>query len=410
MRLFPVLPTIGLVLLGGLAPSAADPAAKPVTVPVDPKLKAVRPWIEHKDWSVRALAAFELRTRSEPGAVWLATRMLSREENPYAAAMALGVLDGRPRAELVAEGGPPLPDAVLRLLEHAHPIVRSRALRVIQALPPVKLGDDPAAYRSWWTMGRQQLAIEQRRILTALAKAGETKAAQPLAPSTSFESSADDRFYGQIERLRRDGLELCIVMDHTGSMAPVIGAAKAQAVSLLRRLRKYVPSFRAGLVTYDDGARLRLPLTQNEATLKKAFRRVGAGGGADWEEGVDQGIYLALKQEMLGWSRKAQRVLVVVGDAPPHLNDVPRLLRRIQAARVDDMFDQPVIVHTVSTAASRVDFFPQIAKAGHGQHVTLRSTGQLVEELVLLTFGGEYRDRIRAWMAAMDKLRAAERE
>ena len=398
-----------LLLLLFALPLPARASEAPPLPRVHENLKAVGPWIRHKDWSVRALAAFELRKRMEPGAIWLATQMLSAEQNPYAAAMALGVLDGRPRSELVAEGGTHLPPALLRFVEHPHPIVAARAMRILKHIPPVALGDEASAYRSWWKMGRTQLELEQRRILEATkpqANGGE----KGLLPATSFETSSNDRFYGQIERIRRDGLELCVIMDHTGSMASVIGAAKSHAVSMLRRLRRYVPTFRAGLVTYDDGARLRLPLTQNEETLKKAFNRVGAGGGADWEEGVDKGIFLALKQELLGWSRKAQRVLVIVGDAPPHLQDVPRLLRRLRSARNDEMFDHPVIVHTVSTSPGGVDHFPEIAKVGGGQHVALRSAGRLVEELVLLTFGGEYRDRIRAWMAEMDRLRKAERK
>ena len=50
----------------------------------------------------------------------------------------------------------------------------------------------------------------------------------------------------------------------------------------------------------------------------------------------------------------------------------------------------------------------QIARSGHGQHVLLRQTGRLVEELVMLTFVGADRKRIRAWMDEIDALREAE--
>ena len=103
-------------------------------------------------------------------------------------------------------------------------------------------------------------------------------------------------------------------------------AAKAQAVALLRRLAFLVPKVRAGLVTYDDGAHVRTPLTADEDVLFRSFGKVNATGGGDVEEGVDKGIDLALQQKKMGWSKAAQRVLVVIGDAPPHEPDVAAAL------------------------------------------------------------------------------------
>jgi hypothetical protein len=188
-------------------------------------------------------------------------------------------------------------------------------------------------------------------------------------------------------------------------MAPVIGAAVGRARSLVRRLAWLVPGFRAGLVTYDDGARLRVALTHEGRVLERAFRKVGAGGGGDWEEGVDKGIALALRQEVLAWSRKAHRVIVVIGDAPPHAGDVDGLLRRLAAARDDVLYDHPVVVHTVSTEPGGVDHFDAIALAGGGVHVTLRDVARLEEELVALTFGAGYLDRVRPWLAEVSEIR-----
>ena len=103
-------------------------------------------------------------------------------------------------------------------------------------------------------------------------------------------------------------------------------------------------------------------------------------------------------------------MIVVVGDAPPHDGDVPRLLRILGKARTDVLYDEAVVVHTVSTDSLPVLHFHQIALAGGGQHVTLRNTARLVEELVMLSFGGAERERVKAWMAEIDKLRRAEKD
>jgi Mg-chelatase subunit ChlD len=403
-----------LLLAAPAAARAADPARDPRAgaaprVPVHPCLEPLRPWLRDEDWTVRSLAGFELRRHGEPGVVALAAAMLDRETNPYAAAGALGALRGRTHRELVMEGGARLAHALLRWARCEHPTVAAMAREVLARVPPVRLGPDLARYEGWWRVGRAALANEQRVLLEEAARrAPRAPRAKPGRSSTDREPSVDDRFYARLHSLRRDGLELCIVLDHTGSMGPVIGAAKAGAQRLVERLRSFVPRVRAGLVTYDDAPRLRCVLTQDAAALARAFAKVAAGGGGDLEEGVDKGIALALRQERLGWSRKAWRVIVVVGDAPPHEADVPGLLRRLGRARGDVLYDQPVVVHTISTDDLPVPHFQEIARAGGGEHVLLSHVGRLVDELVLLSFGGSERKRVRAWLSEIDALRAAD--
>ena len=165
-----------------------------------------------------------------------------------------------------------------------------------------------------------------------------------------------------------------------------------------------MPSFRVGLVTYDDGARLRVPLTQSADELQKGLDMVAAAGGGDYEEGVDKGLYLAQRPEQLGWSRRAHRLAVVVGDAPPHEGDVAPLLKRLVAASEDELFDHPFVVHTVSTDPAGVPHFGSIARAGRGAHVTLVRTDLLAQELVLLTFGARHRALAEAWLEDVERL------
>jgi hypothetical protein len=410
LRLGALLAAVALACAPGRTAAGAEGAKAPPAVPVHESLRPLRPWLDHEDWTVRSIAAHELHGHSATGVVYLATRLLAKEDNPYAAACALGSLRSRPRGDLVMEGGPVLVDALLRFARHPHPTVAAYAQEVLRKIPSVQLGANIELYDGWFKRGRDSLDREQREMLRQLASNAEAAAKAQGAKTTSQEASkSDDHLYGRLEVMRKHGLELCIVMDHTGSMGPVIGAAKRSAVSLIRRLRAYIPQFRVGLVTYDDAARLRSALTQDPELLRKAFNKVGANGGGDWEEGVDKGIGLALTQGRMAWSQRAYRVIVVVGDAPPHEGDVPRLLRAIKRSREDVLYDREVIVHTVSTSDLPVDHFPQIAIAGGGQHVTLGNAGRLVEELVLLTFGGAERKRIQAWMRIIDALRAAER-
>ena len=192
-------------------------------------------------------------------------------------------------------------------------------------------------------------------------------------------------------------------------MGGVIAAAKAQCQALVRRLRFLVPQFRAGLVTYDDGARLRVPLTVDAAELQKGLDKVAASGGGDVEEGVDKGIYLALKQEQVGWSRKAHRIIVIVGDAPPARG---RRRSRCSGASRSPPTTKCSTTPSPSTAsppaAEGVRHFGPIAAAGAATTSRSAGTDRLGEELVLLTFGAKFRTLAEAWLEEVDRIRAAE--
>jgi Mg-chelatase subunit ChlD len=188
-------------------------------------------------------------------------------------------------------------------------------------------------------------------------------------------------------------------------MGSVIAQAKAGATLLVKRLSMVVPRLRIGLVTYKDGPYVALSLTPDAEAFAKALRKIAASGGGDVEEGVDQGVRAALRQEAMGWSHAGWRVLVVIGDAPPHAEAVPGLERFLRAAREDVLYDHPVIVHTVSTDPAGVDHFGRIAFVGGGCAVTLSNADRLVEEIVALTLGAEFRDRVAPWLEEVERIR-----
>src|SRR5262245_43613663 len=124
------LAVVGLAL-GRLAPPAAvagDPPNDPFgpvrrpggvvppsprSEPAPPSLDALRPWLAHPDWLTRALAARELTKRSEDGVVTMLTSALSTETDPRVALFLLKSLAGRPRDDLLVEGGAGLVDTLL---------------------------------------------------------------------------------------------------------------------------------------------------------------------------------------------------------------------------------------------------------------------------------------------------------
>jgi Mg-chelatase subunit ChlD len=382
------------------ASSTAWSGDTPSAPPLSPAVECLGKWLEHQDWTVRSLASFELRKRSEAGAIGAAMKVLGKEKEPRVLSPLLSALQPRARVELMVEGDAALVDLLFRLVDHDNRRVRARARAVLRSIAPHD-AKGLEGIRAWWKDGRKAFEQERAEMVRRSAKfvpLGST----PLAPGESATVCPDPAPFEYLEGLTREGLELCIVLDATGSMAPVIAAAKSQAIRLVRRLSSYVPRVRTGLVTYDDGASTRLPLTHEESGLLRVLNKIAASGGGDIEEGVDKGLRMALRQERMGWSRAGWRVLIVIGDAPPHEEDVASMLAFLKKARTDEDYDHPVVVHTVSTDPGGVPHFEAIAKAGGGWAVTLHDSGRLVEELVALTFGSGFLDRVRPWLAEVD--------
>ena len=103
------------------------------------------------------------------------------------------------------------------------------------------------------------------------------------------------------------------------------------------------------------------------------------------------------------------RVIVVIGDAPPHDEDVAPLWKFLERSRDDPLFEAPIRIDTISTAAPEdadeqglVPYFGEIAAKGRGAAVRLRSTKELVTELVAASFGPSWRGPIRDLLADLD--------
>jgi hypothetical protein len=118
-------------------------------------------------------------------------------------------------------------------------------------------------------------------------------------------------------------LDLCFVVDCTSSMTPFIHAAQRQAWTILTTLAAQARAdMRFAVVGYRDRGHEPVcdvvPFARAEtAAVRSALGilRAGAQGNTDAAEAVLDGLVAASE---LVWRESALRVLVLVGDAPPH--------------------------------------------------------------------------------------------
>jgi hypothetical protein len=123
---------------------------------------------------------------------------------------------------------------------------------------------------------------------------------------------------------RLNQVDLCFVVDTTGSMGNFIAAAKKQLLNAISSLSKNSNiDLQVGLVEYRDHppqdktfiTRI-YPLTDDLKKMQKDINKLNAQGGGDAPEAVYQGLWDTCQQ--MSWRNHSCRLILLVGDAPPH--------------------------------------------------------------------------------------------
>jgi Mg-chelatase subunit ChlD len=152
---------------------------------------------------------------------------------------------------------------------------------------------------------------------------------QPAAPAAPPLRATGSESYSapMLEYVATRGLgelDLVFLVDETGSMGPYIEEVKRRLIEIIDALRAapLMRSLRIGIVSYRDHppqdntfASRVVPLTDDLDAIRRGVMRMEARGGGDGPESVTDGLYDLVRLE---WRARAARVVVWVGDAPPH--------------------------------------------------------------------------------------------
>lgn len=117
-----------------------------------------------------------------------------------------------------------------------------------------------------------------------------------------------------------NGLDLLFTIDATGSMGDELAYIQAELEHITNAVRRGSQSdIRVGVVFYRDRTDLvplaHIPFTRNINDVLAVMSRVNASGGGDYPEDMFAGLELALMN--FDWRHQANKVIVLVGDAPP---------------------------------------------------------------------------------------------
>jgi hypothetical protein len=178
-------------------------------------------------------------------------------------------------------------------------------------------------------------------------------------------------------------IEVCFVLDTTGSMGGLIDAAKKKIWSIANQIvkAKPTPELKVGLVAYRDRGDIYItkpfPLTTDIDTVYAHLMDFQADGGGDEPESVNEALAVAVHK--MAWSPDPAvlKIIFLVGDAPPHMdypNDVKYPVTCQEAVK------RNIIINTVQCGAlpETTPDWQKIAQLSEGKYTAIAEDGNVV--------------------------------
>jgi Mg-chelatase subunit ChlD len=177
-------------------------------------------------------------------------------------------------------------------------------------------------------------------------------------------------------------IEVCFVLDTTGSMGGLIEGAKQKIWSIANEMisAQPTPELKLGLIGYrdrgDEYVVKSFGLTDDIDAIYGHLREFQAGGGGDAPESVNEALAEAIHKMPWSSDNKVLKIIFLVGDAPPHMDyaDGPKYPDLCREAAKKDL-----IINTIQCGqmAETKPIWQEIAKLAEGTYVGIAQSGNV---------------------------------
>ncbi len=178
-------------------------------------------------------------------------------------------------------------------------------------------------------------------------------------------------------------IEVCFVLDTTGSMSGLIDGAKRKIWSIANSIvsANHGATIRFALVPYRDRGDQYVTkvfdLTDDLDSVFANLQTFRAEGGGDEPESVNQALADSVAKVSWSASSDVPRIVFLVGDAPPHM-DYPDDVKYPDTCQ--SAMKKGLIINTVQCGnqSDTREFWEKIAKLSEGSYVALEQSGGMV--------------------------------
>ncbi len=185
------------------------------------------------------------------------------------------------------------------------------------------------------------------------------------------------------EKKDKPKIEVCFVLDTTGSMSGLIEGAKQKIWSIANEITsaKPTPDIRVGLIGYrdrgDEYVTKVFDLTNDIDAVYGHLQAFRAAGGGDTPESVNEALSEAVNKMSWSADRKVLKIVFLVGDAPPHMDyqGAPKYPEVCQEAMKHDL-----IINTIQCGAlaETTPVWREIAKLAEGSYAAIAQSGGMI--------------------------------
>ncbi len=177
-------------------------------------------------------------------------------------------------------------------------------------------------------------------------------------------------------------VEVCFVLDTTGSMGGLIEGAKAKIWSIANQMiaAEPTPELKIALIAYRDRGDAYVTnlydLDDDIDAVYENLQGFQAEGGGDTPESVNQALNEAVTK--IGWSKDRQvlKIIFLVGDCPPHMDyqDDVKYHESCQQAVKGDL-----IINTVQCGGheTTTPIWQEIGRLAEGSFVAIGQSGDM---------------------------------
>jgi len=177
-------------------------------------------------------------------------------------------------------------------------------------------------------------------------------------------------------------IEVCFVLDTTGSMGGLIEGAKQKIWSIANEMisAQPTPELKLGLIGYrdrgDEYVVKSFSLTDDIDAIYGHLREFQAAGGGDAPESVNEALAEAIHKMPWSSDSKVLKIIFLVGDAPPHM-DYPNGPKYPDLCR--EAAKKELIINTIQCGemAETKPIWQEIAKLAEGSYVGISQSGNV---------------------------------
>ncbi|MFT5829477.1 MAG: hypothetical protein ACI9D0_000051 [Bacteroidia bacterium] len=308
-------------------------------------------------------------------------------------------------------------------LSYKHDFMHGKVVAVLERGLPQVSADEPADFKRWWRDNKRTY-VTPKWILP------EPPDGLPEAASASFLKRALD--------LNAAGMELAIVIDTTGSMQTTIDASAIALTEITEIMEGITPNLKVGLTEYKDylefgqGGQILVKMTTKISKVRKRLGSLVAGGGGDFPEAAYGALKVALGEKM-DWERAANKVVILISDAPCHPKNQAAMIELARSANespfgvdASDIIDvnetgsrskskrgvRPFIISAIGVGPNGVaqptrDSLRPLSEAGGGAYAEVHTENagssksvatKIVKHVLTLAFGSRWKSQMDVFM------------